>query len=209
MKTTARIIRHATKAASLLLALLMVFGGQSRPSAQTLSDVEISAGYCFGALDTLIKASQIYEKSLTDIEESLKIFREYQEIERRRPLTQSERALYDAAKGLYDVRQQILSWNKEYLADRERVRSYLMLKGFFSPSRALDFPSLLASINRGKVDFQLCDNEQQTEPTPSCMLKCATSYMNNSVARNACAEGCSPASCKRTFRCRNMTWLPF
>src|SRR4051794_14939318 len=129
---------------SLLMALLMVLlGGQSRPSAQTLSDVEISAGYCFGALDTWIKASQAYEVShpelLHDREESTKTFQKYQEIERHRPLTKLERQLYDTAKVGYDLYHGIQSSEKESRTDRERVRSYLMARGLFSPSRTLDF----------------------------------------------------------------------
>jgi hypothetical protein len=59
-----RRMRCVMKAASLSLVLLTVFSpAQSRLSAQTLSDVEISAGYCLGVLDTLIRASQAFEKS--------------------------------------------------------------------------------------------------------------------------------------------------
>jgi hypothetical protein len=200
------------RAAVLPLAMMgTLFGAQSRPSAQMLSDVEISAGYCLGVLDTMLQAAKAYEASnpsSVNIEEQQKIVLYYQEIERHRHLTEIERQYYDTAKTLYDVRKQILASYEERRADRERVRSYLMAKGIFSPSRTLDFAALLASINRGKADFQLCNNEQQNGPMQSCILKCAT--MNDTVARNACAEGCQTPSCKRAEdRCLNITWLPF
>ncbi len=206
MWTTWRIMR----AAALPLAMMgALFGAQSRPSAQVLSDVEISAGYCLGVLDTMLQAAKSDEDSNPspiNIQDELKIIQHYQEIERNRPLTTIERSHYDAAKLAYESDQLFLSLYKESRADRERVRSYLMAKGLFSPSRALDFAALLASINRGKAELQLCLNE----PMQSCISKCATSYMNDTTAaRNACVEGCQGPSCKRASRCRNITWLPF
>ncbi len=113
----------------------------------------------------------------------LNIILYYQKIERQRPLTKIERSYYDAAKLVYESRQLVLSLDKESRADRERVRSYLMAKGLFSPSRTLDFAALLASINRGKADFQLCYNEQLNGPMQSCIWECATSYMYHGQER--------------------------
>jgi hypothetical protein len=205
--TTWRIMR----AAALPLAMMgALFGAQSRPSAQMLSDVEISAGYCLGVLDTMLQAAKSYEDSNPspiNIKDDIKIIQHYQEIERNRPLTKIERSHYDAAKVAYESDQLTLSLYKESRSDRERVRSYLMAKGLFSPSRTLDFAVLIASINRGKAEIQLCLNEPMQQ---SCISKCATSYMNDTTAaRNACAEGCQTPHCARVSRCRNMTWLPF
>src|SRR5262245_8356966 len=141
----------------LLAALMILCGAQSRLSAQSLTDIEISAGYCLGVLDTTIMASQAWEKSHrteveTEMEGYSKAIMKYQQIERHRSLTKLEHLDYNLAKSHYDALKQMLSTfslNKEYRSDRERIRSYLMAKGFFSPSRALDFPALLASINRG------------------------------------------------------------
>jgi hypothetical protein len=158
---------------SMLFGALLPF--QSPALSQGLSDVEISAGYCFGALDTYVRAFEAWRPP--DIDE---VFW-----------------------------QKLLSYNKQYRADRERLRSYLVAKGLFSPSRALDVPLLRESIDRGKADVQLCNNEFGGEPLQSCAWKCATSYPNDTRARNACDEGCLPDSCKRQLRCEHMTWLPF
>ena len=113
-----------TKPAILLLALLCLAVSARCPvSAQGLSDVEISAGYCLGMFETYVRDFKNFESSLpSDIGQ--------------------------------DARQEVLAANKRNRADRERLLSYLMAKGLFSPSRALDFRLLLASINRGKADAQ-------------------------------------------------------
>jgi hypothetical protein len=130
--------------APLLLALLVFLcGAQSHLSAQDLSDIEISAGYCLGVLDSDLD----YLKAAP----TTKTVLHYQEIARRRPLTPLEQLDYDSAKSALPVFEHIL-------AERKRVHSYLRAKGLFLPGRTQDFLTLLGSIDRGKADFYGCVN---------------------------------------------------
>jgi hypothetical protein len=98
-------------------------------------------------------------------------------------------------------------------SDLDRVRSYLLARGYVTTENASMEWAILAALQRGKADYQACV-DAVPNPQHDCMNACVPECLST-MTSEACAQRCLDrcplsAVCKRVARCANLdSVLPF